>query len=354
MTRKSRRKKTWLKVFLLTFLLVFLGGVVIAAWAKNNFDAAREESLQQIEEEGGLYEEEEEIEFEPSEPEDSEPLEHINILFVGVDSEDGGSRTDTIMIGRYDPDNGTARLASIMRDTYVDIPGRGKNKINAAYAFGGMDLLRETIEENFDFPIEYYARVNFRGFERVVDVLAPDGVAIDVDDRMYYEDTAGGLLIDFDEGENIMDGEEALNFVRFRSDSQNDFGRVGRQQQMIDALSGELLSLSGITRIPQLLGSIVPYIQTNLDTSDMINYTRSFLTSSEQELSTITIPVAGGFTEASYSHAGAVLEPDLEGNKELLERFFDMDEPFEEDEIPEDELEFEFDSEYEDDLARLE
>ena len=104
----------------------------------------------------------------------------LNILIIGTDSrgEDRG-RSDSLMVAHYDQKRKQPKLISIMRDSYVDIPGYGKDKINAAYSYGGIELVRKTLKENFDLPIEYYVTINFDHFKEAIDNLFPKGVTID-------------------------------------------------------------------------------------------------------------------------------------------------------------------------------
>lgn len=103
-------------------------------------------------------------------------LDKVNVLLLGVDArpDEGKSRTDSIMVAQYDPKEGTAKLISIMRDIYTEIPGYKNYKINTAFYLGGPELLRETLKNNFDLDVEYYAIIDFTGFEKMVDVLAPE------------------------------------------------------------------------------------------------------------------------------------------------------------------------------------
>ncbi|SDZ01119.1 cell envelope-related function transcriptional attenuator common domain-containing protein [Evansella caseinilytica] len=322
MKRKRKAAKKTRKAVLILLFLFLLGGAAAASWMKNDYDRAREESLRQIEESGGSLENAGDIEF--NSPVDD--LDYINVLLVGLDREDGSSRTDTIMLAQYRPNEDKARLVSLMRDAYVSIPGYRDNKLNTAYFLGGLELLRQTLKENFDIDVHYYAQVDFDGFVRVVDTLAPSGVEVDVEKRMYY-DGGGSLVIDFQPGPQIMDGEDALKYVRFRNDYENDFGRVRRQQEMLSILKNELLSLSGVRRIPQVLGSIEPYIQTNISTQKLLSYGSDFFLSGIDEIETLTIPVDGSYVDATYPHAGAVLELDLEENKQALHDFLEIDSP---------------------------
>ena len=98
----------------------------------------------------------------------------INILLIGSDARpDEKGLSDTLMIAHYNQKTNRVKLASIMRDTYVEIPDYGKQKINAAFAFGGPELVRKTIKQNFDIDINYYAVVDFNGFSKIVDLSSP-------------------------------------------------------------------------------------------------------------------------------------------------------------------------------------
>lgn len=311
---KKRKRKLFFS-FLLTFAILF---VATASYAMFQFEAGRQDSLNNL----ATNEKNEQIgnEVEVKEPENDEP---INVLLIGVDTEKNEpARTDTILIAQYDPIHGEAKLASIMRDTYVEIPGRSNNKINAAFAFGGAELLRETIEHNFDLDIHYYAMVNFDGFVQVVDTIAPDGLEVDIEKRMYYVDKYAGLTIDFQPGLQRLNGEQTLKYVRFRNDAQNDFGRVQRQQEVLTLLKEELLSLSGLSRIPRIIGAVEPHIDTNIKTAKLISLGKDFVLNPATELQTMRIPVEGSYRNKSYSHAGTVLEIDFEENRKAIQQFF--------------------------------
>ncbi|MFA9555825.1 LCP family protein [Evansella sp. AB-rgal1] len=312
-----------MKVLILILLLFILGGVGTAAWIQNDYQKARNESIRQIEESGKTVSDRESIEFNA--PSSSEEVsDFINVLLVGLDDDDQVARTDTIMIAQYRPKDGEAKLVSLMRDMYVSIPGYRDNKLNSAFAYGGLELLRQTIKENFGINLHYYAQVNFDGFERIVDTVAPDGIEVDIPRRMYYRD--GPLVIDFQPGIQTLDGDAALKYVRFRSDYQNDFGRVARQQEVLNILKNELLSVSGVTRIPQLLGSIEPYFHTNVETSKMLSYARDLFLNPVDKIDMLTIPLQGEYYDQTYDHAGAVLELHWDTNLKTLHEFLKMDE----------------------------
>lgn len=317
----SDKRKFKRKIILLSILIFILLTVSVVAYTKHQYESARQESLRLIEERSDGNNADEEIEFNPEDGAE----DYIHVLLLGIDRDQGGpAHTDTIIVAQYQPKNGKAKLVSLMRDAYVSIPGYRDNKLNAAFFLGGPELLRKTIKENFNIDIHYYAIIDFDGFERVVDVVAPRGIEVDVQRRMYY--SAGKAHIDFHPGLQTLNGEQALNYVRFRSDWENDFGRVRRQQEVLGILKDNLLSFSGVTRLPSLLGSIEPYIQTNLTNRQMVNYGRLFFTNPVENIEALTIPVPNSFVDATYSHAGMVLELDLEKNKQKLHEFLDLDE----------------------------
>lgn len=251
-------------------------------------------------------------------------LGKTNVLILGVDGVSGGNkaRTDTIMIAQYDPKNNSAKLVSIMRDSYVSIPGYKDNKINTAFYHGGVELLRQTIKENFGIDVEYYSLVNFDGFTRVVDVVAPKGIEVDVEKRMYYTDPTQDLYIDLQAGTQKLDGEKLLHYARFRNDSESDFGRVRRQQEVISLVKDEFLSVNGFIKLPRLLGTLEPYIDTNIKTTNMLTLAKDFVVNPVSEIETMRIPVDGTYENSYYQHAGSVLDFNRAKNKQALQQFF--------------------------------
>ncbi|MEV0094798.1 LCP family protein [Streptomyces sp. NPDC050738] len=173
-------------------------------------------------------------------------------LHVGNDE---GLNTDTIMILHYG-ENGPY-LVSIPRDSYVSIPGHGKNKINSAYAIGGAKLLTRTVEEATGLHLDHYAEVNFGGFVNVVDSLG--GVRICVPAGGLHDEKSGA---DFDAGCQQMNGRQALAYARARySDPEGDLGRVKRQQQLVSAIAHQALTPSVLL----LPWNLIPFLSASLD-----------------------------------------------------------------------------------------
>ena len=150
--------------------------------------------------------------------------------------DDAGRRTDTIMM-LYVPPTGRAALVSIPRDSYVDIPGHGKNKINAAYSLGGPALLVQTVEQSTGVRVDGYAEIGFGGFSNVVDAVG----GIEMCPERAIKDPPSNL--DIPAGCQEMDGPTALGYVRMRKvDPEGDLGRAKRQREMISALAKKTLS----------------------------------------------------------------------------------------------------------------
>ncbi|MGG0176456.1 LCP family protein [Gottfriedia acidiceleris] len=241
-----------------------------------------------------------------------------NILLLGEDAhkKGGSSRTDSIMILQYNKKHET-KLVSIMRDSYVSIPGYGKYKINAAYSFGGVELLRETIQQNFGIEIEYYAIIDFKGFEEMIDEIAPNGITINVAKPMESH-----IGVSLQPGVQQLNGKELLGYARFRHDAKGDFDRVVRQQKVLDAIKSQVLTIKGIASFPKTLGVIQPYIQTNISAMDLLKIGSDYIVKGkDKDVETLRIPVDGAFTPKRYEKAGEVLELDAEKNKEVLQVF---------------------------------
>ncbi|WP_082051213.1 LCP family protein [Rossellomorea aquimaris] len=247
----------------------------------------------------------------------------VNILLLGSDTRgEEKSRTDTIMIAQYDPEKGEARLVSLMRDMYVDVPEYGKYKLNTSYFLGGPELLRQTLKENFDIDVQYYALMDFKGFQKVVDALAPDGIEMNVEKEM-----STNINVTLEPGLQKLNGKELLGYARFRHDAEGDFGRVKRQQEVINALKDEMLSLNGVSKIPKLMGTVSPYIETNIGSMDRISLAKEFVLNPVDKIDTMRLPIDNSFENARYEGVGAVLDVDMEANTEALKDFLNGEEP---------------------------
>ncbi|KEK24231.1 LCP family protein [Bacillus gaemokensis] len=252
-----------------------------------------------------------------------------NILIIGSDSRgEQNARADTIMIAQYNKKEHTAKLASIMRDSYVEIPSYEKkyNKINAAYYYGGPELLRKTIQHNFGIDISHYVTIDFKAFIKIVDTLAPEGIEVNVSQAIIED-----MGLHLQPGTQRLHGKELLKYARFRHDSESDFGRVKRQQEVLQALkqtfTNKMHSMDGLMNLPITVHELSPYIKTNLDISTLFSLGNSVLFQPIKGTATMRIPIDNAYESALIEHAGSVLQIHLEKNKEALQNFFNVTKP---------------------------
>lgn len=203
-------------------------------------------------------------------PRPNADTKRFTVLIVGADERPGDTgRTDTMLLGFVDLNAGSVKLLSVPRDSYAQIAGHGWDKINAAYAFGQEELSRQTLEHLLGIPIDYTVAVNMQGFEHVVDAVG--GVDINIDADMNYEDPYDDppLKIHLTKGPHHLNGIDALHYVRFRHDSQSDWGRMKRQQNFLKALLQAAKQPGNLARIPELLQLATDNVRTNLSPSQL-------------------------------------------------------------------------------------
>lgn len=261
-----------------------------------------------------------ETNFEEFEGADSQ-FGEINVLLLGSDArgEEEDARSDSLMIAHYNQTTNEVKIVSIMRDTYVDIPGHGKQRINSAFSIGGPELVRKTIKQNFDVDVQYYAIVDFSGFSKIVDVIAPDGIEVDIPYAMSH-----GIGMTLQPGKQIIHGEQLLGYVRFRHDINSDFGRVERQQEALSKLKEQAVSVHSLMNIPKLLGVVNPYVETNVDNRTLLTIGKGLLVGKSKGTESLRIPVANSF-ENKRVDVGEVLSIDFEKNKQALQEFLSSD-----------------------------
>lgn len=189
---------------------------------------------------------------QPAKPYFTKP---VNILVLGADQRPNDhGRSDTIMIYHLDPITNKIGLLSVPRDTYVNISGRGMDKVNHAYAFGGVNLSQKTLEEFLGIKIDYYMVTNFAGFTDLIDTLGGINVYVEKDIRG----------TDIKMGQQKLDGMRALQYVRDRKDPMGDIARVRRQQKFMKALALEISSYSPKYKLVLQIPKIYKSINTNL------------------------------------------------------------------------------------------
>lgn len=196
-----------------------------------------------------------------------EAEERIRFLLLGTDErEDEPSRSDTIILATYFPNEGKMKMMSIPRDTKIYIDGEIQ-KINAAHAIGGLDLVRDTVEDFTGLSIDHVAKVNFNGFKELIDEVG--GVTVHPKRSFSY---AGHT---FEGTEQTLTGEEALIYVRFRKDVDGDFGRIKRQQEVIQNTISSILSDFKLSAIPSYLSFYRNHIESDMSFGDMYHIAKT-------------------------------------------------------------------------------
>ena len=235
----------------------------------------------------------------------------INILLIGQDRREGESRarSDTMILVSVNTERKSISLVSLMRDLYVQIPGYSDNRINAAYQWGGMDLLDETVLENFGVEVDGNVEADFEQFETIIDILG--GVDVEMSkgeaEYMKYVMDSG----DVQEGENHLNGKQALDFARMRG-LDDDFHRTERQRRLLTRLAEKLQSAS-VQQLLDLVNEVLPHVSTDMSSTQMLGYAASAIQVylSGAEIATGRIPAESMYSDAEI-RGMQVLVPNLE------------------------------------------
>lgn len=261
-SESNKKKRIWLRVVGIIILLMLIGTGVYGYSVYKSLTDAVDTMHQPIERE--LSEKRiEEITFEKKEP--------FSVLMLGVDEREGDrGRSDTMIVLTVNPNLNSIKILSIPRDTRTEIVGRGtEDKINHAYAFGGVEMSMATVEDFLDIPIDYYLQINMEGFKDIVDSVG--GVTVNND----LDFTVNGKH--FPKGEITLNGREALMFSRMRyEDARGDFGRQLRQREVIQAVINKGASLSSLTKYQKIFSALGKNIKTNLIFNEMVDIQKNY------------------------------------------------------------------------------
>ena len=297
--QKPKKKRSWKRI--LVMILVALLGYSVIAFGVGNIAAKTDSSMPKMETQ----------EFNGAASENGSK----NILLLGSDTRDNISgRSDSMMVLQVDG-RGKPKLVSFMRDMYVNIPGVGENKLNAAYAYGGADLVRQTLKENFGIDCRYYAMVDFQTFEKGVDALFPRGVQIDAE-----KDMSAYIDEPITKGPQRMNGHTLLNYARFRMDEEGDFGRVRRQQQVMQSVFGQLKNPLVLLRGPYAAGKIWGYLSTDMPNMFVLGNLFNFA-KAVGGIERLTLPVDGSWSYIDTANAGSALAVDTAQNAQAVQDF---------------------------------
>lgn len=265
-------------------------------------------------------------------------LPPLNILLLGTDTRDERNDiplTDTMILVTFDPNHQTAGMLSLPRDLWVPIPGFGyETKINMAYALGdqygynggGPQLAKDTVSTFIGQPVQYYARVNFRGFVELIDLIGGVDVVVPhtIYDTEYPTPDYGVTTFHLEAGVQHLDGETALKYVRTRN-MDNDYARAGRQQQVIRAVVDKVLRTDMLptllAKLPRLVYTMRSSIDTDIPMALQLEFANYLGTSNLREIRQLVLDSKYG--EETYSDEGAwILRPDRAKVRTALTGFF--------------------------------
>lgn len=300
-------KKTFFKTFFISFIVFSLvwGGfiykTVIKATSENDIGEYKETFIDRL----------------------IEGKDDLTFLLLGVDSKDvnksSGTRTDTIILCRVDKSTGEISMLSIPRDTRVRIRGRKyEEKINHAHAYGGPELSVKAVKDLLGIDLEYYVKVDYNVVREFVDFIG--GVEIDVPMDMKYRDPAADppLYIDLKKGYQTLDGDKALQFLRFRKGYKDqDLGRIRAQQAFMKAAIEKALRPSNIVNIPQMIKSYYEHVETNIPLDLIMKFAMKAKVFNTESIQASTLP-----GQSKYINGVSYFIPDEEETNRLVKSLF--------------------------------
>jgi LCP family protein required for cell wall assembly len=325
------KKKSWMlkllgqPLFLITLVLIFLILGKIFAWLRTLTPLKNQDSFSVLSHsqtnltKGAIV---------PA------TLEHpVNILVLGIDNsghphkqhytpeEAFAGNSDTMLLVRLVPQAHQVNVLSIPRDTLVQLPGVGIDKINDANPRGGAKLAAQTVSELLQgVSIDRYIRIDTEGFIRLVDALG--GVEVNIPKKMDYTDKTQHLNIHFSPGRQKLNGQHLQEYVRFRHDALGDIGRVQRQQEVLKEILHVLLQPTTIPKIPQILQVVKENVDTDLSVEEMLAVAQALLTSDRRQFHSIMLP--GRFSRKDEYRLSYWI-CNFDATREILSRYFGVE-----------------------------
>lgn len=252
--------------------------------------------------------------------------EPINILVMGVDigtpgakSEDNSKRTDTIMLMNYNPKNSDINIISIPRDTLIEINNKNR-KINEAHALGGVGYLIDATEKLLDVKINYFSKLDYEGFRKVIDTIGP--IEMKINRKMDYDDNAQNLHIHFNKGETVkLDGKKAEEFFRWRKNNDGtglalgDLDRIENQHLFVQKVIEKFKSPTILAKMPAIFSTVSKYVETNMRAEDIAKYGYLFAKIDKNNISMSTLK-----GDAEYIQGISYVVYDEKQNTDILNK----------------------------------
>lgn len=261
----------------------------------------------------------------------AEAADPFTVLLIGVDTSGRTGRSDVMMLASINPQAGDIRLVSFLRDLYVTIPGHGKDRLNAAYFYGGEALLMQTLEENFGVSIDHTVTAHFPTLMSAVDLLG--GVEADITEserqqlNKILEDYNRQVGLAADDGlletagEHLLNGRQALSYCRIRK-IDSDFQRTGRQQQVMESAAEQLKAMN-LLELMNLAVTLLDEVETDLTLADLAALA-PLLGCDTLDIRGAHVPFDGTYADETIDGM-MVLTPDLSTNRSQLRRFLERE-----------------------------
>lgn len=346
--RKKKKKKAplWMRVLAIVasvLCLVLLFGVMFIFAQLDKINKA--ESMEYLDAGSEYFETDENAMYDAMNPNDvrwsdNEKVDGsddvINILLIGQDKREGETiaRSDVMIIATINKTDKKIKLTSLMRDLYVQLPGYSDNRLNAAYAFGGMELLDETIKKNFDIEIDGNVEVDFVAFEEVIDLIGGLDISVTEEEvpvmNEYIKDInkRAGRRENYSmitrSGVQHMDGAQTLAYARMRNVGNSDFSRTERQRKVLIAAYQKVTEMS-MTEILDLLDVALPMVTTDMDSLELIGLATDVYQMDLSVIHTYNIPEDAVYENANINGMD-VLVPDLDECRKVLKDIIYEDE----------------------------
>jgi len=338
--RKNHKKKLpiGVKIIIGILIAVFVSGIGVYAFVQSQLSKINKaEATEAIDPSEEYFDEDESTEesglaeLDPAEIQwaiNSEVMadkDVVNILLIGQDRREGESRarSDSMILATINKKKSTIQLTSFMRDLYVQIPGYSDNRINAAYAFGGMELLNATIETNFGISIDGNIEVDFAGFKTCIDKISGIDLELTQEEADYLnekgnwdDNNASAGTWNLTAGMNHLNGEQALAYSRIRYIGNSDYERTERQRKVLMTAFSKMKD-EDLSTILSLIDEAFPLLTTDITHGELLGYAVNVVSMGVEEIESYRIPVDGTY-QAAVIRKMQVLVPDLEANRQFL------------------------------------
>lgn len=239
----------------------------------------------------------------------------LNFLLVGRDwhGEGENGRSDSMILCSIDTGAKTVVMTSFLRDIYLPIPGHGSSRLNAAYSWGGAELLKQTLEENFGVTVDVTLEIDFEGFSSLIDLLGGVDIELTAEEARHMNSGHGWTL---NEGSNHLTGEQALSYSRIRA-LDSDFGRTERQRNVLTALLRKYRSAS-LQEMLNVADAFLDQSTSDHSDNDLLGYALElYSTLGSVELTTHRVPADGTWNYAKI-RGMSVIVADFEENTKIL------------------------------------